>query len=480
MLFTKTEVSKFFLFRIFIILFVLFFALFVHLSFETGKVSAANMEATDNVRVKLLDEKESVETIEFKSTDNYKLKIFTSKNGNHSFLGSSKDFILNNENGELYINGDPASDFSGSNSKETENTHNDSVLGKIDHVAVQHEKNKPIQLKNNQNVYRGEFKVKISGSGLKIVNILNMEDYLKGVVPAEMPANWDIEALKAQSVIARTYAAYQKETRLRESYHLTDSVSTQVYRGYSAEVSKTNEAVKATANEKLYHNGSLINALYHSNAGGETSDSEDVWGHFVSYLRSVESPWDEIARHSGSGEAYSWEEAISWKGLSQKLEEKYDIGELEEIEILDRKGDRVQKIRYRGTKDEKVLEGEKNREPLELRSAKFNIHSNQNKTKITFIYNQGNTETKKQSGKFYAVNAKDSVPNLVNEGQDNYYVKDDTGIRQAEKTLKYKFKGKGFGHGVGLSQWGALGMAQEGYNYQEILKHYYSGTIEIQ
>jgi len=136
--------------------------------------------------------------------------------------------------------------------------------------------------------YTGEIEVWKGRNGLYVINEIPFEDYVKSVVLAEVGSNWEMEALKAQAVIARTYAVYQKNANGNSHYHITSSVLHQAYKGNSSDARVT-YAVEKTAGEILIFDGKPIEALYHSTCGGKTELPEEVFGKNYPYLRSVES-----------------------------------------------------------------------------------------------------------------------------------------------------------------------------------------------
>jgi stage II sporulation protein D len=140
----------------------------------------------------------------------------------------------------------------------------------------------------NGKPYRGIAEISPSDKGLLVVNQLQLEEYLVGLINCEISSAWPIEAVKAQAVIARTYALNRKEARKKAFYHLESSVIDQVYDGCLIEDSRAMRAVSETAGEVLTYKGSIIQAFYHSNCGGKTEASENVWGASLPYLMGVE------------------------------------------------------------------------------------------------------------------------------------------------------------------------------------------------
>lgn len=145
--------------------------------------------------------------------------------------------------------------------------------------------------------YRGEFIVYNQNGALTIINHVNIEDYIRGVVPSEMPSSWSFEAHKAQAVAARSYALANIGKRANYGYDLKDTPEDQAYGGASAERANTNKAVEDTKGIVLIYNLKIIPAYYSASAGGQTSSSADVWMRNLPYLKSVPSFDDNIKRN---------------------------------------------------------------------------------------------------------------------------------------------------------------------------------------
>ena len=264
---------------------------------------------------------------------------------------------------------------------------------------------------------------------------VDFEDYVKGVVSSEMPSSFPLEALKAQSVAARTYSLgkiQKAESGGNPKAHpqapVCDSTHCQVYRNpsdlksvkgtswMSGDWNKLCKAVDATSGQVLYYQGSLVQqALFHSSSGGKTENCQDVFAASVPYLVSVDSPYENDATHQNEQHTFTIE------NFAKKIRAycpKIAFGDINSsnIKIISRStGGRVDKMQI----GDGLIEGRTVREALELPSANFTIKISAGK--ITFTSN-------------------------------------------------------GSGHGVGMSQYGASGMAKKGYNYKDILAHYYQGT----
>lgn len=269
--------------------------------------------------------------------------------------------------------------------------------------------------------YRGALELRHKGGGLTAVNIVPVDDYLRSVVPEEMPVDWPAEAIKAQSVAARSFALASRGRHASEGYDLCTTTHCQLYTGTAAEKSVSNAAIKATRGEVLTYGGKPIEALFHTDSGGMTENSEDVWGSHVPYLRAAK---DTPAK------TMPWTKTISRADLERKLAAKgHDIGKVRSIALSplaigraakDRTASgRVKTMTVKGTKGTATLSGTTWRSLLGLKSTLFD-----------------------------AKLAKDMVT----------------------------FTGYGSGHGLGISQWGAERMAAKGASYAEILHHYYTGT----
>jgi len=260
--------------------------------------------------------------------------------------------------------------------------------------------------------YAGSIGIWKGEGGLYMVNELPLEEYVKDVVAAEVGPDWDMEALKVQAVISRTYALYQKRMNGDSIYHIASSVINQVYKGKSPDT-RIAYAVSETSGEILTFNGKPIEALYHSTCGGRTENPEEVFGKSYPYLKSVESSCD-LSPYS------SWERKIRL----DEIEEALDIKEIKEIKVKS----------FTSTK----------------------------RVKQIAVQNRSGTTT---------INAPDFRKAL---GWSRLPSTDFTLSRQGDSIL---FVGKGYGHGVGLCQWGALKMARDGKNYRDILSFFYPGTL---
>src|SRR4029450_7435782 len=169
----------------------------------------------------------------------------------------------------------------------------------------------PLQLKH---LYRGSVQMDVVNGKLPAINFVNLEQYLYGVVPSEMPNTWHPEALKAQAVVARSYAL---ATRRTGAFDLYPGTRSQGYLGGEHERPSTNAAVDATAGEVVLYEGQVAKTFFFSSSGGRTASAEDVWGEAVPYLVSVSDPYDTISPHHTWGPI-----AFTWAQLLNRIEMK--------------------------------------------------------------------------------------------------------------------------------------------------------------
>ena len=326
-------------------------------------------------------------------------------------IDTSIPYIAHNDNEEkiddnIIINNDV--------NETTKNVNNSQNISKNVEKSVNIEHTNVDNTSTNNTTNSSVSEITIYRSNGSVIN-LNMTDYLIGVVSSEMPASFNLEALKAQSVLARTYALKAKQTGKK----LTDTVSTQSYididqmknkwgNSFNTYYNKIKNAVENTNGEYLSYNGNYIEALYHSTNNGKTESSLDVFGNYYPYLISVSSEYDKNAS------SYLRTINMPLDTISNKL--GLNLNNDSVISILSyTDGGNIKEININGNN----FSGKKVRELLGLRSADFDISISDNNANITT---------------------------------------------------------RGYGHGVGMSQYGANGMANAGYGYKDILSHYSPGT----
>jgi stage II sporulation protein D len=271
----------------------------------------------------------------------------------------------------------------------------------------------------NGKSYRGWIELRKKKNGLLLViNELNIEDYLQGVIAEEIPHDWEFEALKAQAVASRTYALYQKRTAGKRAYHILATVNGQVYSGRSGEHARAVQAIRETEGIVITYGGKIIPAFYHASCGGHTENATELWGIDVPYLRGVDCDCQEISKYG------VWEKRLS-------------IAEV--TAALHRQGYRLKGI---------------------------------NKLEINGITAAGRV---RQVSIYHAAGI-ESVPAETLRAAIGYAVIPSVFFEIAVTGNEIVISGRGLGHGVGLCQWGAQEMAQSGKDYKTILSHYYPGT----
>ncbi|HEY5973552.1 MAG TPA: SpoIID/LytB domain-containing protein [Geobacteraceae bacterium] len=266
--------------------------------------------------------------------------------------------------------------------------------------------------------YRGLIEVYPGEKGLLVINELPLEEYLVGLINCEISSLWPIEAVKAQAVIARSYAFYQKDARKYALYHLESSVLDQVYEGVDIEDSRAVRGVRETAGEVLTFGGRVIQAFYHANCGGHTEAAENVWGTAIPYLCGVECAYCTTVP------SVRWEQTLPLKKLESLLRGGgYQVSGLQDI-----------------------------------RAGKSNASGRVRD--LTLVASKG-------SQTISAVNFRKAI---------GYSVIKSTNFDIRTFGDDLLFTGFGSGHGVGLCQWGAKQRASEGFSYREILDYYYPGV----
>lgn len=320
--------------------------------------------------------------------------------------------------------------------------------------------------------YRGSLGIKrIAAGPINVYNELPFEQYLYGVVPSEMPASWNIEALKAQAVAARNYSLLNFGKHGADGFDVCNGQHCQVFGGFSGENPRTNQAVDETKGKLMLYNDQLITTYFFSSSGGRTENSENIWSAALPYLVSVDDKYS-------LGSPYdNWTKTYSISDIKAKLTNSgIDVGEILDIVPLEYSANgRVTILEIRGTKKNEKLVKEKVRSVFgtsDIKSIWYKLNTDAD------IYMKDRTmssPTAGRAGSTYVLSAS-GVQKLT--GTNNkIYVKDQgTVVSRSLTPSTYTFTGKGWGHGVGMSQYGAKGMAEAGFNYIQILEYYFTGA----
>ena len=333
--------------------------------------------------------------------------------------------------------------------------------------------------------YRGRLQFLVRRGQVQVINHIGIETYLTSVVGSEMPHRWPLPALQAQAVAARTYAL--RQCGKAGDFDVKASVSSQVYLGVESETPSTIEAVESTRSLVLVHAGRLINAVFHSSSGGATEPSGEVWRNQLPYLVSV-------ADHDQHSPVHRWNKRFDDDALRDLFRE---TGGVKRLQVLKTSSTgRVRTARVQGPRGSLVLTGRELRQRLGLKS-----------TMVQFELINGSTESATASAIATAQTAPQAAtqaaPPLIGLWQDSASGPDTSSsssgrlasllpppplppinpsafnqprprLRVGEVVLEAR--GQGFGHGVGMSQWGAHGLALQGADFRQILLHYYRGA----
>jgi stage II sporulation protein D len=267
--------------------------------------------------------------------------------------------------------------------------------------------------------YVGALEIWRQGEGLLLVNELPMEEYVAGTVRGEASERWPAEALRALAVVARTFAVFQQGRATGKAFHMVAGNQDQNFAGWAAEGTPAREAARTTAGQVLTWQGRVFPTFYHSDSGGFTEAAQSVFsGEAVPPLEGVR---DEFSMESPN---YTWTMTLPLAVIGERLRRGgFEVGQVTRLTVLERSASfRVARLAV-----------EHSRGTATLRGADFRRLIGYDALKSTLF---------------------------VPVAQDGVV----------------RFEGRGWGHGVGLSQFGAKGMADRGYAYPQILEHYYQGT----
>ncbi|MBA7490269.1 hypothetical protein ES702_00806 [subsurface metagenome] len=340
--------------------------------------------------------------------------------------------------------------------------------------------------------YRGSIEINIDKEYRKfnIINIIGIEEYLYGVLKKEISPRWPAEALKAQAVAARTFAIFNMNKYIDKGYNICASTNSQAYGGVNHEDPLTNRAIDETRGMIIAYKGKPINAVYHSDSGGYTEDSENVWGSFLPYLRSVKSKFEEKV----SPPHHTWTCSIDEKDLTKKLQKQgYKVNSVVSIEPVKKsKTGRISELVFVIDNNEVInMKANDFRSLIGanlIRSTLFNIKvigkeiniakDTEDKKEIEDKEEQGESmkEILEQKKDWTIKELLELMMKRKEEREKEKAEKiPEVEIVKSNTPLTFIFSGSGNGHGVGMSQWGAYGMALQGSRYQDILKYYYQG-----
>lgn len=304
--------------------------------------------------------------------------------------------------------------------------------------------------------YRGTFRVvpALKGGGLNLINDVDIESYLLGVLKAEMLASFHSEALKAQAVVCRTFALRHKDAFRAMGFGLKATEQSQMYEGLAGEDPRTSAAVMATRGIVMLSEGKPVEASYHSCCGGRTEDNENVWeGGPRPYTRSVRCDWCGDCPHA------EWRAELSYEDIEKALTAHgWGLGGIRAIDLDYSDSGRVRYVVITTAEGRKVyVPGNKFRIIVDRRTLKS----------LRFVFKDDPVGDLMAASPAVSEGAEtsDAAIQAVISG----YL-----ARYAATRRNLVVEGRGFGHGVGLCQWGANGLAStKGASFRRILSHYY-------
>ena len=367
-------------------------------------------------------------------------------------------------------------------------------------VGGKHFSSSEDKLEFNGKNYRGGIMPYINASGqMNIINYLSTDDYARGVVHSEIGQSSHIEAIKAQAVAIRSFAVTNKGKHSSQGFDICTTVHCQVYTGADSEYPSTEQAIEETKGEMVYYQGKPVSAFYFANSGGHTENSEDAWVASLGYLRGKADPYSPD---------YSWTVKLTRADLTKQFASE-GLGTVESITIDSvndsgyaasvtvqgsRKSITYKKEAIRSalgvslksrnftfeTEGGTLSDGDSSRQPQESSSTGQKVYGlsaaglGELSSQVS-VMSAGGTVEKSLNG----------LTALGSAGSKTIVAEDSGGTVSGVRTVTFDddsdvliINGKGYGHGVGMSQQGAQQMAKQGFTYKEILEFYYTG-IEV-
>ncbi len=341
--------------------------------------------------------------------------------------------------------------------------------------------------------YRGGFKAVTSGTYSYCINQLDVESYLYGIIGNEI-SEWNDDSMKAQAVAARSYAIANISSDNRY-YDVTGSVYSQVYRGYSSESARIRAAVDETCGWILTYKGEVVEAYYSASNGGHSENIENVWIGEDVPLVGVYCPYDKVAGTdpyygSYAASCWSWTEEYSPDNMVS-LANNYgntDIGEFVSVSMSTTYNGqtsvsgRAMQVTIKGTRDSVTATKDEIRSLLNLKSTLFTFGSDGATSAGTFVLSKGDKLTGwTDLNELFAVSGSGSVT-AAGGSDSSIYVLSESGSSRLSKSAgttsttvsgNVVINGHGYGHGVGMSQWGAIAMGDNGFSWREIIDLFY-------
>ncbi len=323
----------------------------------------------------------------------------------------------------------------------------------------------------NGSVYRGGVEILPTANGnFTVINFVNINDYVAAVVGKEMSPSWNIEALKAQAICARTFAVASWNKHASYGFNLCGTQNCQAYLGVSGESESTIRAASETKDMVIKYDGKIIEALYSATNGGSSVSAKNVWGSDIPYLVAVSDPYDL----SKDNPRASWTVKLTKNEIKSKLAEKsVYIGDITDFKVTqtDEFG-RAIKVTFYGTNGTYDITKDSTRSFFGFYSQKYTITPpGGSSAQLTVASSKGRTQV--GSYQIKGAHGTSSAPSEI------WMVGSGGKMKHSASTnpgSEYIVNGSGWGHGVGMSQYGAKAMADQGFTYRDIISFYYKGV----
>lgn len=345
--------------------------------------------------------------------------------------------------------------------------------------------------------YIGSFAVTVYGGNISFVNVLDVESYLRGVLKMEVNPAWPLESLKAQAIISRTYALNQIGRHGSNGFDVCATQHCQVYRGINAHDRTIDKAITSTAGRVLTYHGALAKALFHSDSGGTTAAAGDVWGGDMPYLVSVSDPISSSSPHS------HWAVSLTGNQIGTALARSgNNVGVVTSISILSRdRSGRALDMEIVGTGGRIRIRAHRFREAVggsTIKSTNFTVSGSGGVSTLPPSTPRpaltGDALSPEEDRLLLALTKQGAFSSdellamLLDPAKKRFFLQKAQGKapsqpqrpatveKPSSSSGSFYFEGKGWGHGVGMSQWGARALAMSGWSAERILAHYYPGT----
>lgn len=324
--------------------------------------------------------------------------------------------------------------------------------------------------------YAGSFEYRRNnGNDITVINVLPLCEYTKGVLPYEMNPRWHQEALKAQAVCAATYALSSLRRHGSMGFDVCNTTDCQVYRGRNSANANSDSAAEAVRGLVLRYGGNLCTTVYHSSNGGSTESSKNVWGYDYPYLQAVPDYFEDLENANNGIWSFEYtSDEITWilqskghnigKVVDAYVSEYTPAGNVYSVTFIDSSG--------------KQLTFDKSSARTILNSSTLQKYTHSQRYTISggVRFNVNNASTVISAAEGYAIGKGGSVTRL--SGRDDIHLLSAKGTSVLERnTDSFIVSGKGWGHNVGMSQYGAKGMAERGYTFDQILSYYYTEAV---